>query len=64
MAKRQELRAVSVITIDGVKYIWDDLPEETKAELRRRMLDNAGRAISLYLSSHPDEAEKVLSAYT
>lgn len=63
MAKRQELRAVSVITIDGVKYIWDDLPEETRAELRKKMLDNASRTLSRYLSDHPDEARVMLDKY-
>ncbi len=62
MAK-QELRAVSVITIGGVTYIWDDLPEETKTELRQRMLDRAGRALSRYLSGKPDEAKKLLQSY-
>lgn len=63
MAKRQELRAVSTITIDGVKYIWDDLPEETRAELRERMLKRAGEQLSNSLSSRPEEAKRVLAAY-
>lgn len=63
MAKRQVLRAVSTITIDGVKYIWDDLPEETKAELRGRILKRVGEQLSSSLSGRPDEAKRVLEAF-
>lgn len=63
MAKRQELRAVSVITIDGVQYVWEDLPEDVRAEYRARMLANIGRQVGDSLSRRPEEAKKVLAAY-
>lgn len=63
MARGQQLRAVSVITIDGVQYVWDDLPEEVRAEYRARMLANIGRQFGESLSRRPEEAKKVLAAY-
>lgn len=62
MAKRQPLRAVSYIKIDGRDILWEDLTPELRAEHSRRLLDNAGRAASEYLSQHPDEAMKFIEA--
>lgn len=63
MAKRQELRAVSVINIDGTDYYWEDLSEEMRAECRAKMCANLGRQVGESLSRRPEEAKKALAAY-
>jgi hypothetical protein len=59
----QQLRAVSIVTIDGVDYILDELPEDVKEEWRRRTLERIGRQVGISLSSRPEEAKKALAAY-
>lgn len=62
MAKRQELRAVSVIVIDGEERIWEDLPEETRAELSKPMMKRFCDQLGESLSRRPEEAKRVLAA--
>lgn len=56
--KGTQIKAVSIVTIDGVDYILDEMPEELKAEWRRRTMERIGRQVGVSLSSRPEEAKK------
>ncbi len=62
MEKRTELKAVSYISADGEAPVrFDSLTPEKKAEYAAKMAESIGRALSVYCSEHPDEAEALLN---
>ena len=62
MAKRQELRAISYISIGGAPPVrFDRLTPEKRAECVSKMCDNIGAALSSYCSAHPEEARPLLN---
>jgi hypothetical protein len=60
MAKRPELKAVSYITIGGQAVRFDSLTEEKRAECRKKMAENIGKALSSYCSANPEEARPLM----
>ncbi|MCR5708128.1 MAG: hypothetical protein K6G82_07625 [Ruminococcus sp.] len=61
MAKRQELRAISYISIGGAPPVrFDSLTPEKRAECVAKMCDNIGAALSSYCSAHPEEARALM----
>ena len=62
MAKRQELKAISYISIGGAPPVrFDSLTPEKRAECVSKMCDNIGAALSSYCSAHPEEARPLLN---
>lgn len=62
MAKRQELKAISYISIAGAPPIrFDSLTPEKRAECVSKMCENIGAALSSYCSAHPEEARPLLN---
>ena len=60
MAKKNEIRAVSVVTVNGTKVILDDLPPEKRAEIVAQLRGRFARQLESSLNSRPDEARRLL----
>lgn len=63
MAKKNELRAVSVVTVNGAKVILDDLPPEKQAEIRAYLRGEFAAGLQAALNAHPEDAKAALKAY-
>lgn len=62
MAKRQELKAISYISIGGAPPVrFDSLTPEKKRECVAKMAENIGRALSSYCSTFPEEARPLMN---
>lgn len=60
MGKRIEYKVVSYVILDGQPHDFDKLDEETRSECTRKMLDNMGRTLSNYYSTHPEEVPALI----
>lgn len=56
-----KLTAISYISINGNKPVrFDSLSPELKKDCIEKMIANVSKALSDYLSNHPDEAFKFI----
>lgn len=63
MAKRNELKCVSYISIGGAPPVrFDSLTPEKRGECVAKMCENIGRTLSSYCSDHPEEARPLFNA--
>lgn len=63
MAKRNELKAISYISIGGSPPIrFDSLSSNKRAECIAKMCENIGNGLSSYLSDHHEEAERLIKS--
>lgn len=61
--KREPLKVVSSVKVNGEWVILDDLPPEKQAEIKAYLRGQYAASLQAALNAHPDDARAALKAY-
>ena len=63
MAKLNEYKVISTVSVNGVRVVLDELPPEKRAEVRGELGKRFAEAMGTALSARPDEARRIVEKY-